>query len=658
MKALHHPAAVLTALLAILTVVPIEAAAADLAVTWSVTEGAGGGAVGSTGLYAAPASAGTYHVVVTSRGDPSKTAVATVTVSSQPQVAISVSPSTASAATGGTVQLSATVTGSSDTAVTWSVAEGSAGGSVSTSGLYTAPSTAGTYHAVATSHADATKNARATLTVTGGTTPPAADCATAPLRTTGPVYYYCDCQTGLQGGAPDPACVPGNDSNAGTSPSAPRRSLSDAFNRFNSMAAGSTVALCRGGAWSGGGDFTNSSCTSGNGTCDFRDYVPSWGSLSTPRPRLASGGTILAIQNAPYRGNYRIWNIDARNPAQGGANGVVLIYNGNFHDVDFCGLRVDGGWLGVYFEPTGTTPNNISLRGSQIYNGQFSGFYGGSPGVTITGNYFEGNGINTGSGGMLMHSVYLISETAGGVPPDASGGEGAATYTFSNNEIVEGNYCDGVMLVVHGVFSGNRLVLENNKLSTTSTNPQCYGFQTAGGLSGAEFHNVSFSRNRLLMNGNTGVEFSCCKDCVMSDNLIVNGGLSVSTSDCNAGSFTGGHVTLQNNTFYNGGMTIGSYGTGPYDLDNNAAFQDGGTCYNTTLLGRNNNNYCRTSGTAVGSVFVNAPGGNFLPVAGGPLAGTGNSSYYSNTAIGTVNWSAADAGVPRTVPVDVGAFER
>jgi hypothetical protein len=49
--------------------------------------------------------------------------------------------------------------------VTWSVRE-SGGGTVSSSGSYTAPAGAGTYHVVATSQADATKSATATITVT------------------------------------------------------------------------------------------------------------------------------------------------------------------------------------------------------------------------------------------------------------------------------------------------------------------------------------------------------------------------------------------------------------------------------------------------------------------------------------------------------------
>jgi hypothetical protein len=52
----------------------------NTAVSWSVAEGAAGGTVDSTGYYVAPASLGTYHVVVASVADPSKRGDATVTV--------------------------------------------------------------------------------------------------------------------------------------------------------------------------------------------------------------------------------------------------------------------------------------------------------------------------------------------------------------------------------------------------------------------------------------------------------------------------------------------------------------------------------------------------------------------------------------------------
>ena len=133
----------------------------NTAVIWSVQE-SGGGSVSTTGLYTAPATAGTFHVRATSVADPTKSASATVTVTA---VSVAISPTSASLSTGATRQFTATVSGTSNTAVTWSVLEGG-GGTVSATGLYTAPATAGTYRVRATSVADPTKSASATVTVT------------------------------------------------------------------------------------------------------------------------------------------------------------------------------------------------------------------------------------------------------------------------------------------------------------------------------------------------------------------------------------------------------------------------------------------------------------------------------------------------------------
>jgi alpha-tubulin suppressor-like RCC1 family protein len=81
-------------------------------------------------------------------------------------VHVGVSPPSASVPTGGTQQFTANVTGTSNTAVTWTVVE-SGGGSISNAGLYTAPSTLSTYHVKATSVADTTVSAQAAVTVTG-----------------------------------------------------------------------------------------------------------------------------------------------------------------------------------------------------------------------------------------------------------------------------------------------------------------------------------------------------------------------------------------------------------------------------------------------------------------------------------------------------------
>src|ERR1039457_613540 len=131
----------------------------NTAVTWSAT----GGTVSFSGLYTAPTTTGTYTVTATSEANSTKSASATVTVTvtAAPVVAVSIDPTSASMLISGTQQFTAYITGTSNTAVTWSTTSGT----VSTNGLYTAPATAGTYTVTATSQADTTKSASAVVTV-------------------------------------------------------------------------------------------------------------------------------------------------------------------------------------------------------------------------------------------------------------------------------------------------------------------------------------------------------------------------------------------------------------------------------------------------------------------------------------------------------------
>src|SRR5579862_7958344 len=85
-------------------------------------------------------------------------------------VSVAIVPSTAIVPAGGSLSFLATVKGVTDTTVTWSVKVGVAGGSITSSGVYTAPNTLGTYIVVATSVADTTASASAVVTI--GLPPP------------------------------------------------------------------------------------------------------------------------------------------------------------------------------------------------------------------------------------------------------------------------------------------------------------------------------------------------------------------------------------------------------------------------------------------------------------------------------------------------------
>ncbi|MFZ5875057.1 MAG: hypothetical protein ACOYXU_01490 [Nitrospirota bacterium] len=143
--------------------------------TWSVQESTGGSVAPGTGLYTAPVRGGTYHVKATvDQYSRLRSASATVLVNG---IKVTIDPVLTEVRAGSTVALTATVTDvvSAFADVTWAVQEGLTGGAVIPSqsnpftATYTAPSNGGgkTYHVTATSVADPSVRAIATIRVLG-----------------------------------------------------------------------------------------------------------------------------------------------------------------------------------------------------------------------------------------------------------------------------------------------------------------------------------------------------------------------------------------------------------------------------------------------------------------------------------------------------------
>ncbi len=158
-------------------------------ITWSVNSILGGnstlGTVNSSGLYTAPASVpnpAAVTIKATSSAETNPYGSAMVTITAPVNAAVTVAPIDSSTSAGTTVQFTATVTGTTNTAVTWSV-NGVAGGNstvgtinnTSTAGLYTAPTAVPnppTVVVTATSQADTSDSASTTLTLTASNSAP------------------------------------------------------------------------------------------------------------------------------------------------------------------------------------------------------------------------------------------------------------------------------------------------------------------------------------------------------------------------------------------------------------------------------------------------------------------------------------------------------
>ncbi len=146
----------------------------NTAVTWSTTCGSLSSATANPVTYTAPGKVGSCTVTAKSKADTSKTAQAAVTVTVPPPVTVSITPASSSIPPGGKVQITANVTGSSNTAVTWSV--GWQGGAITGTGntiSYT-NANAGIATVTATSKANPAQSATAdVLVLPAGQTYPA-----------------------------------------------------------------------------------------------------------------------------------------------------------------------------------------------------------------------------------------------------------------------------------------------------------------------------------------------------------------------------------------------------------------------------------------------------------------------------------------------------
>ncbi|MGC4044634.1 MAG: hypothetical protein QM758_12640 [Armatimonas sp.] len=133
-------------------------------VSWSVAPGSGG-TITMGGLFTPSATPGTYSVVATSTVDSRWIGSATVTV---PTPIVVFTQTVASVGVGRTATFTARIDNLSDQGITWSVRE-AGGGSITASGVYTAPATRGTYTIVATSTRDSRFKAEFSIRATAGT---------------------------------------------------------------------------------------------------------------------------------------------------------------------------------------------------------------------------------------------------------------------------------------------------------------------------------------------------------------------------------------------------------------------------------------------------------------------------------------------------------
>ncbi|HJV23981.1 MAG TPA: hypothetical protein VJ570_14865 [Holophagaceae bacterium] len=358
-----NPATATVSLSGALTFTASVSETPNTSVTWTVDGIPGGNSSagtisgsGATATYTAPAAPGSHTLVATSVADSTKSASAVVSIQAGVQIALS--PGAASLASGTSLTLTATVSGTDNTSVLWSVdgisngnaTVGSIAGSGAT-GTYTAPSAGGTHLVKATSGADPTKFSTATLTVN----------STVAL---GPPAAFPGCEgmgcgaTGGRGGVVYTVNTLEDSTNAGAvpwnGPSGPTCSLRDAMTKSGArtivFSVGGTITL-KSAMYPVPPDLTIAGQT-----------APGGGIQITGDPSMPGGGSLMWLSGNTILRYLRIrpgkTQINTNN--QGLAGLGVSLPGANDVVIDHCSFEWDGNKSATWWSDDGVQRSTFS----------------------------------------------------------------------------------------------------------------------------------------------------------------------------------------------------------------------------------------------------------------------------------------------------------
>ncbi|MET0334320.1 MAG: right-handed parallel beta-helix repeat-containing protein [Rhizobacter sp.] len=317
--------------------------------------------------------------------------------------------------------------------------------------------------------------------------------APSPAPTGAVTYYFSDCQSNAS-----PGCVAGNNANAGTSASAPKRTLAGI--NLDTLPAGSRLLFARGGAWTGFNVQVHNLNVTAAAPLVFDSYAPPWG--GTARPWLVSGGAFYAFQTSHFgrtedSGGYVIRNLKLDGARAAGQWGIHL--RNLSHDILIENLEITGFELGLHFQ-NDSPIGNVTVRNNLIHRNSAMGMLGSSVNLTFENNTFEANNF---SGSGFNHAIYLGGHGRNGV---------IRNNTFLRNSVctvapcadggaVDADTCRGGNVTVHGQWDG--LLIEGNTIEQTAGVGTCYGVSITPGYTSAEFF------RRVVVRGNTVVNVGC-----------------------------------------------------------------------------------------------------------------------------------------------------
>ncbi len=349
---------------------------------------------------------------------------------------------------------------------------------------------------------------------------PGPDPDATPQPSSGPTYYFADCQSGASAG-----CVAGNNANAGTAPTAPKRNLSG-FD-VNALPAGTQLLFARGGAWSAFHYLLNNRNTTPSQPLVFDSYRAAWGSEEPPLIKTKSDDDeeddeAIAFLVGYYQATEAIGGYTLRNlTLDGGGTGTTgIVVFGGTRNTTIENLEITGFHIAIQTQQTyqagaGVTGpiDALVIRNCHIHHNPGMGILGDGTNMLIECNTFAYNNF---SGSGFNHGIYLGGHGTDGIV--------RANTFFHNSVPTGGTACTGGNLTVHGQWDG--LLIENNLLTQNASVGSCYGISITPGYD--ETQPPEFFRN-FIVRGNTVINLGGCAICVgaavepiIEENLLIN----------------------------------------------------------------------------------------------------------------------------------------
>lgn len=521
----------------------------------------------------------------------------------------------------------------------------------------------------------------------------AAACAAEAFPSTGTIYYICDCGTGASASCAGNA---GNDANNGTSKATPWQHYAK-VTQFNSIAAGDTIAFCKGGAFNEASSpqLANTSTTAASPGI-IREYAPTWGlgaGEATPRINVCSGCDGLFF-NGPtnpvvHHEGVKIRNLDFEG---GGIAGRALHFANGISNVDVCNVTmndcdtaVEVGNSQSLASPPGT--NNVNsqqhdyyFHGDTFTNNNSEAGLGGAINLWVQYNYMNGNSHASS----LSHGGWYFSQAtdciSGSCPMLADNTAYTATgerywyniVTNSGRASDSSGVCGQSQVVVHGLHDGMSMIGNSLYQGAGTINLGCYGIQWSNGDPYAEiFSNGNISGNTIV-NASSAIDVSSTTFTTIANNTILGndansiigiqvGRVPPSGGDANSTNDTVVNDTCWYTTSHNASypcVQVGGQGSG-YVIANNTntmATAGGVTCFVYDLTASSysayafidNNNCNNVSGTL--AFESDAPGGTAKSLATWKAATSFDAHSltvapsFTTTGIGTVS-SAGISGI-------------